>query len=82
MRIRVDREKCIGAAACVALLPKIFKLDAENKALIHRKDGAETSEWVEYYEIDAPADELMAAAEACPTLAIIIEDDDGTQIFP
>lgn len=82
MRIRVDREKCIGAAACVALLPNVFKLDSENKALIHRKSGEESSDWADYIEVDATPDELIAAAEACPVLAIIIEDDDGNQIFP
>lgn len=82
MRIRVDREKCIGAASCIALLPKIFKLDNENKAIIHRKDGTESSEWTDYIDLDAAPDELIAAAESCPTLAIIIEDDDGNQIFP
>lgn len=82
MRIRVDREKCIGAAACVALLPKVFKLDQENKAVLRHNAGTESSEWVEYYQIDASPEDLIAAAEACPTLAIIIEDDDGNQLFP
>ena len=82
MRIRVDREKCIGAASCVALLPQVFKLDPENKAVIHHKDGSDSLDWVDYVEIDAPADELIAAAESCPMLAIIIEDDNGNQIFP
>lgn len=82
MRIRVDRNKCIGAAACIALLPKVFRLDTENKAVIRHKDGDESSEWVEYYEIDATAEDLIVAAESCPTLAIIIEDDNGNQIYP
>ena len=82
MKIRVDREKCIGAASCIALLPQIFKLDEENKAVIHRRDGQESSDWVDTIELDAPLEELIAAAESCPTLAIIIEDDDGNQVYP
>ena len=82
MRIRVDRGKCIGAASCLALLPKVFKLDGDNKAVIHHKDGTKSSDWVEHYEVDASPEDLIAAAESCPTLAIIIEDDDGNQIFP
>jgi len=82
MRIRIDRNKCIGAAACVALPSKVFKLDTKNKAVIRHKDGAESSEWAEYYGIDAAAEDLIAAAELCPTLAIIIEDDNGNQIYP
>ena len=82
MRIKVDREKCIGAASCVALLPKVFKLDSDNKAVMKHKDGQESSDWVDYYEIDGTPEELIAAAESCPTLAIIIEDDDGNQVYP
>lgn len=82
MRIRVDREKCIGAAACLALLPKVFKLDQENKAVIRRNDGTENSDWADYIELDASPEDLISAAEACPTLAIIIEDNDGNQLFP
>lgn len=82
MRIRVDREKCIGAASCVALLPQVFKLDQENKAVLHSRDGSETSDWTDVFEVDAELDDLIQAAESCPTLAIIIEDDDGNQIYP
>ena len=66
----------------MALLPKIFKLDSENKAVMKHKTGEESSDWVDYYEIDATPEDLIAAAESCPTLAIIVEDDDGNQIFP
>jgi len=29
-----------------------------------------------------PLDKLMEAAEACPCSAIVVEDDDGKQVFP
>ena len=82
MRIRVDREKCIGAASCVALAPTVFELDSDNKAIMKSKEGTRSSDWVDISELDASFDDIMAAAESCPTLAIIIEDDDGNQIYP
>ncbi len=32
MKVRVDRDLCIGVGNCVALAPTVFKLDEENKA--------------------------------------------------
>lgn len=81
MRIRVDRELCIGAASCVALLPEVFELDEDGKALIISKDG-KTSEWTDYEKIPMDANLILEAARSCPTNAIIIEDDDGKQIYP
>ena len=39
MRVRVDRDLCIGAASCIALLPEVFELDEEAKAVIKRLTG-------------------------------------------
>ena len=82
MRIRVDRDLCIGAASCVALLPEVFELDEEGKAVMKRIVGDKTSEWVDYKELSAEAQMILEAARSCPTSAIIIEDDDGKQIYP
>lgn len=82
MRIRVDRDLCIGAASCVALLPEVFELDEEGKAVMKRVMGDKTSEWVDYKELSAEAQMILEAARSCPTSAIIIEDDDGKQIYP
>lgn len=68
-RIEVDRDLCIGAASCIALAPETFELDAEGKAIVKKLD-AHTQE------------EIMAAAESCPTKAISLYDEDGNQIYP
>lgn len=69
MRIEIKRDLCIGAATCSALAPDVFELDDEMKAIVKDPKGAD--------------DELiMEAARSCPTLAIYIYDDAGTQIFP
>ena len=69
MKVRVDRELCTGVGNCVAVAPTVFKLDKNNKAVILDKDSVE-------------GQLLMDAAESCPVNAIIIEDDDGNQIYP
>jgi ferredoxin len=69
MKVKVDRELCIGVGNCVAIAPTVFKLDDENKAVV----------------LDASSDDestIMEAAESCPENAIIIEDDEGNQLYP
>lgn len=69
MKVRVDRELCIGAGNCVAIAPKVFELDQENKAIV-----------LEVSSTDEKT--IWDAAQSCPTQAVIIEDDDGNQQFP
>lgn len=70
MKIRVDRDLCIGAATCIAVAAKAFNLDNEAKAVILDTSDQET------------VDAIIEAAKACPTAAIIIEDEKGNRIFP
>lgn len=69
MKVRVDRELCIGVGNCVAFAPAVFKLDEQNKAVV--LDVSSSDEHT-----------IMEAAESCPVSAIIVEDDGGRQIFP
>lgn len=69
MRVRVDRELCSGAGNCVVLAPTVFKLDRRKKAVV--LDASSVDE-----------DTLLEAAKSCPESAIIIEDDEGRQIYP
>jgi ferredoxin len=82
MRVRVDRELCISAASCIALLPEVFELDEEGKAVIKSSDGSKTSEWVEFSKFSADEKMVLEAAKSCPTNAVFIEDDTGKQIYP
>ena len=69
-RIKIDRDLCIGAASCVVLAMKTFKLDSENKAIVLDENG------------DIP-ESIKLAAESCPTKAIILEDSEtGDQEYP
>ncbi len=69
MKVRVDRDLCIGVSNCVAVAPTVFRIDEENKAVI--LDPASVDEKT-----------LLKAAESCPENAVIIEDDDGNQLYP
>jgi ferredoxin len=69
MKVRVDRDLCIGVSNCVAVAPTVFQLDKENKAVV--LDISSVNE-----------DKIMSAAESCPVSAIIIEDNQGNQTYP
>jgi ferredoxin len=70
VKIVVDRKACIGAATCIVVSPAAFDLDSENIAVI--KPGAEA----------LSDQELLMAAQACPTQAIFLYDAQGNQVFP
>ncbi len=69
MKVKVDRKLCIGLGNCVAIAPTVFELDDENKAVILDLSSADEQT-------------LRDAAESCPQNAIILEDDEGNQLYP
>jgi ferredoxin len=69
LKVRIDRNLCIGLGNCVAVAPTVFKLDKSNKAVVIKQESVDE-------------DTLMSAAESCPENAVIIEDDDGNQLYP
>jgi ferredoxin len=69
LKVRIDRDLCIGLGNCVAVAPTVFRLDKSNKAVVSNLESVDE-------------DTLMSAAESCPENAVIIEDDDGNQLYP
>ncbi len=69
MQVRIDRAACCGNAQCVEIAPAVFQLDSKNKAVVLDAEAASL-------------EVLTEAAEACPCQAIVIEDDEGKQLFP
>jgi ferredoxin len=69
MKVKVDRELCTGVGNCVALAPKVFRLDQQNRAV--PSDGSAVDDQI-----------LWDAAQSCPENAIILEDDEGRQLYP
>ena len=69
MKARVDRDVCIGSGICVSIAPDVFELDDTMRSRVVHPEAA--------------TDDLYReAAENCPTQAIVLEDDDGNQIYP
>jgi ferredoxin len=69
LKVRVDRDLCIGVSNCVAVAPSVFQLDNENKAIVIDPNSVDD-------------EMLMTAASSCPERAIILEDDKGNQVYP
>ncbi|MBI4297623.1 MAG: ferredoxin [Chloroflexi bacterium] len=69
MRVRIDRKLCDGLANCVGVAPSVFQLDAEHKAIV-----------LDVSSVDE--DTLWRAAESCTRSAVILEDDEGNQLYP
>ncbi len=84
-RIVVNRDLCIGAASCVINAPGVFELDAENKAVMKLANNTKTSGATERAALEdrSTTDEvIMAAAQSCPTKAILVFDGSGKQLYP
>jgi len=69
IKVRIDRDLCVGLGNCVAIAPSVFQLDKENKAII--LNSATVDE-----------DTLRMAAASCPEHAVILEDETGNQLYP
>lgn len=68
-KITIDRDKCIGAASCIAVADKVYALDDENKAIVIDAKGADD-------------ETLLESAHVCPTAAILLHDENGKQVYP
>jgi ferredoxin len=69
--VKVINNKCIGAASCVAVAPNAFKLNDKQIAEVLASVNQETD------------DNLLLAAQSCPTLAIeVIDTETGQKVWP
>jgi len=64
-KIVIDRKACISAATCIVVAPKAFELDKEGIAVT-------LSSYTQHTD-----DELLQAAQSCPTQAIKLYDEEG-----
>jgi len=67
-KIVIIESKCIAAASCVAISPNIFKLNEKNLAELIEGGSDE-------------ADNILLAAQSCPTGAIEIYEGE-TKVWP
>ena len=69
MNVIVDRDLCQGIGNCVAIASGVFNLDKQNKAVATNIESVSQ-------------EKIREAAESCPLDAIILQDDEGEQIYP
>ena len=84
IKIVIDPDLCIGAASCVTVSPDFFQLNSDNKAYtLDRGVSEDDHKYERELEIDDELkDQILLAAQSCPTLAISIYDEEGNKIFP
>ena len=84
LTIKVDPDLCIGAASCVTIEPETFQLNEENKAYVLDHGTEPTPRTYErVIEVtESEKENMILAAQSCPTLAIFIFDEEGKQLFP
>lgn len=69
LRVRIDRNLCVGFGDCIKEAPEGFKLDGDGVAVFVEPDTVER-------------DRLLRACDACPVDAITVWDAAGTQLVP
>jgi ferredoxin len=69
LRIRIDRNLCVGFGDCIEGAPEAFVLDDEGLAVFKAPEAVERAR-------------LLAACDACPVDAITVWDENGAQIVP
>lgn len=84
IRVLVDPDLCIGAASCVTIAPETFQLNTENKAeVLDHGEVVQEPTYERWLEVtDDEKENILLAAQSCPTLAIFIFDEAGMQLFP
>lgn len=69
LRIRIDRELCVGFGDCVSAAPEAFGLDGDDLAVFASPEGT-------------GREQLLSACDACPVDAITVWDSEGRQLVP
>lgn len=84
IKIIIDPELCIGAASCVTVSPDFFQLNSDNKAYpLDRGVSEGDHQYERELEVDDELKEqILLAAQSCPTLAISIFDESDNKLFP
>ncbi|MBI2609963.1 ferredoxin [Candidatus Giovannonibacteria bacterium] len=84
-KILVNRDLCIGAASCVVSAGSVFELDSENKGVLKQHGGVKNSGPAKKMQLENSAisdEDLMLAAQSCPTKAIFLYNEADKQIYP
>jgi ferredoxin len=69
LRIRIDRELCVGFGDCIDVAPEAFALDAEGTAVFLQAETVDR-------------ERLLRACDECPVDAITVWDERDVQVVP
>ena len=72
VEVEIERELCIGSAACVKIAPEVLELDDEQVVRFTETAG----------ESEVDPERLVEACSACPVEALYAYDEDGQQLAP
>ena len=64
MKVKVNRDACIGCGACAAICPDVFEIDDEGLSKAKKEIVDENDK-----------KDLLNIVESCPVSAIVIEDE-------
>jgi ferredoxin len=67
-KVTVNRDTCIGSGVCVGTAPRHFRLDDDRSRPIA--------------EVVDPDEDVLGAADMCPTESITVRDAAGRQLAP
>lgn len=63
MKVKVNRDSCIGCGACAAICDDVFEIDDEGLSIAKKEEVEEDKK-----------QEVQDAADSCPTGAIEVEE--------
>jgi ferredoxin len=69
LKVRIDRDLCVGFAECIGEAPEAFKLDDSGTVVFVNPEAVDR-------------ERLIRAGDLCPVDAITVWDEDGRQIVP
>jgi ferredoxin len=80
IRVEVDSDKCLGFGSCVIVSPDVFRLDERpGKGVFRSKAKLDVLDETGGKDFD----NLLTAAQSCPTQAIsIIDRKTGKRVYP
>ncbi len=63
MKVKVNRDSCIGCGACAAICDEVFEIDDEGLSVVKKEVVSEEKK-----------QEVQDASDSCPTGAIEVEE--------
>lgn len=83
LKIKVDKDLCIGSGTCVIMDPDNFELNTEGKSTVKKSFKEKPKGFEMEIEVDEKGMErFLNAAKSCPTQAISVTDENGKLLFP